>query len=104
MQPFTGSHDAAAMSRAFRATNRKFFADEFGTVHLLPQFVISPSELYSQTDTPINSVEELVRRKIWVLPGPLAAITKKLGSGVVSNSAVKFNETISRGVVDGHLG
>lgn len=104
MQPFTGTNDAEKMSRALWATNREFFADEFDTVHLLSQFVISPGELYSQTDTPINSIEELSNRKIWSLPGPLAAITKKLGAGVVSTPAVKSNEIISRGVVDGNLG
>lgn len=104
MQPFTGTHDAEQMSRALWATNRAFFPDEFGTVHLLSQFVISPGELYSQNDTPINSVEELAGRKMWALPGPLAAIAKNLGSGVVSSPAVKSNEIISRGVVDGHLG
>lgn len=104
MQPFVGSNDAAAMSRALWETNRKFFPDEFDTVHLLSQFVISPGQLYSQTDTPINSIEELASRKIWALPGPLAAIAKNLGAGVVSTPAVKSNEIISRGVVDGHLG
>ncbi|MEP5154164.1 hypothetical protein [Planktotalea sp.] len=104
MQPFTGLRNAEKMSRALWATNRKFFADEFETVELLSQFVISPGELYSQTDMPINSIDDLASRKIWALPGPLAAITKKLGSGVVSSPAVKSNEIISRGVVDGHLG
>ena len=104
MQPFIATHDAEAMSKALWATNRKFFADEFDTVHLHSQFVISPGELYSQSDTPINSVEDLASRKIWALPGPLAAVTKKLGAGVVSTPAVKSNEIISRGVVDGHLG
>lgn len=104
MQPFVGTNDAAQMSRALWATNREFFADEFDTVHLLSQFVISPGQLYSQTDTPINSIEELADRKIWALPGPLAEITKQLGSGVVSTPAVASNEVISRGVVDGHIG
>ncbi|WP_170574882.1 hypothetical protein [Ruegeria atlantica] len=104
MQPFTGTHDAEQMSKALWATNREFFPDEFDTVHLLSQFVISPGELYSQTDAPINSIDELAGRKIWALPGPLAAITKNLGAGVVSSPAVKSNEIISRGVVDGHLG
>lgn len=104
MQPFHGSHDAEQMSKALWETNRKFFADEFDTVHLLSQFVISPGELYSQTDEPINSIEDLASRKIWALPGPLASITKSLGAGVVSSPAVKSNEIISRGVVDGHLG
>lgn len=104
MQPFVGTRDAEAMSRALWATNQKFFPDEISSVHLLSQFVISPAELYSQTDTPINSIDDLAGRKMWVLPGPLAAIAKELGSGVVSSPAVKSNEIISRGVVDGHLG
>lgn len=104
MQPFIGNRNAEAMSKALWATNQQFFPDEFDTVHLLSQFVISPGELYSQTDTPINSVDELAGRKIWALPGPLAEIAKKVGSGVVSTPAVKSNEIISRGVVDGHLG
>lgn len=104
MLPFVGNYDPAAMSEALWETNRKFFADEISSVHLLSQFVINPGELYSQTDTPINSIDDLASRKMWVLPGPLAAITKELGTGVVSTPAVKSNEIISRGVVDGHLG
>ncbi len=104
MQPFVGVNDAEAMSIALWETNRELFPDEFDTVHLLSQFVISPGQLYSQTDTPINSVEELASRKIWALPGPLADITKNFGAGVVSTPAVRSNEIISRGVVDGHLG
>lgn len=104
MLPFSGTRNAEAMSRALWATNREFFPDEVTSVQLLSQFVISPAELYSQTDVPINSIEELAGRKMWVLPGPLAAIAKQLGSGVVSSPAVKSNEIISRGVVDGHLG
>lgn len=104
MQPFIGSHDAELMSKALWDTNREFFADEITSVHILSQFVISPGELYSQAKTPINSLDDLADRKIWALPGPLAAITKKLGAGVVSTPAVASNEIISRGVVDGHLG
>lgn len=104
MQPFVGIHDAEVMSKALWATNREFFPDEFETVQLLSQFVISPAQLYSQTDEPINSIEELASRRMWVLPGPLAAISTNLGVGVVSTPAVASNEIISRGVVDGHLG
>lgn len=104
MQPFSGINDAEKMSVALWDTNREFFPDEFDTVELLSQFVISPGQLYSQTDTPINSIEDLSSRKMWVLPGPLAAIGKALGSGVVASPAAKSNEIISRGVVDGHIG
>lgn len=104
MNPFISSSNAAGMSQALWETNQKFFPNEFTTVKLLSQWVISPGELYSQTDTPVNSIEDLKSRKIWALPGPLAAITKKVGAGVVSTPAVKSNEVISRGVVDAHIG
>lgn len=104
MSPFIGVFDAEAMSKSLWRTNRKYFPDEFDTVHLLSQWVISPGRLFSQTDTPLNSIEDLKSRKIWALPGPLSAITKKLGAGVVSTPAVKANQIISRGVVDAHLG
>ncbi|MDI5922664.1 hypothetical protein QLQ86_17965 [Halomonas sp. LR5S13] len=104
MNPFVGIHDAETMSRALWAANQKYFPDEITSVQLLSQFVISPGELYSLTDTPINSIDDMASRKMWVLPGPLTAITKKLNSGVVSTPAVESNEIISRGVVDGHLG
>ena len=104
MQPFVAIRDAELMSKALWETNRKYFPDEVTSVTILSQFVISPGELYSQNDTSINSIDDLAGRKMWVLPGPLAAISKKLGSGVVSTPAVKSNEIISRGVVDGHLG
>lgn len=104
MLPFVGTHDAEAMSRALWKTNRAYFPEEISSVHLLSQFVISPGGLYSQTNAPINSLEELSNRKMWVLPGPLATIAKSLGVGVVSGPAVNSNEIISRGVVDGHLG
>ncbi|OSP55605.1 TRAP transporter substrate-binding protein DctP [Pseudoruegeria sp. SK021] len=104
MQPFIGTHDAEQMSRALWATNRAYFPDEFDSVQLLSQFVISPGELYSQTSAPITSIADLTARKMWALPGPLAEILKQLGSGVVSTPAVAASEIISRGVVDGHIG
>jgi TRAP-type C4-dicarboxylate transport system substrate-binding protein len=104
MNPFISSDDPQAMSTALWETNRKFFPDEFDSVHLLSQWVISAGELYSQTDTPVNSMEDLQSRKIWALPGTLAAVMKKIGAGVVATPAVKSNEIISRGVVDAHIG
>lgn len=104
MQPFVGTDNAPAMTTAQWETNRKFFPDEFDTVELLSQWVISPGQLYSMTDTPVNNLDEFVSRKVWALPGPLANIGKSLGAGVVATPAVKSNEVISRGVVDAHLG
>ncbi|MEX3008688.1 TRAP transporter substrate-binding protein DctP [Hoeflea sp. TYP-13] len=104
MNPFISTDDPVAMSTALWETNQKFFPDEFDSVHLLSQWVISAGELYSQTDTPVNSMDELKSRKIWALPGTLAAIMKNIGAGVVATPAVKSNEIISRGVVDAHIG
>lgn len=104
MNPFVGNNNARAMSIALWETNRKFFPDELKGAVLLSQFVISPGELFSQTSTPVNSIADLKSRKVWALPGPLAEITKTLGSGVVSTPAVQSGEIISRGVVDAHLG
>ena len=104
MQPFKGNDNPVAMSQALWETNRKYFPDEFNTVHLLSQFAIVPGELFSMTDTPVNSVEDFASRKVWALPGPLSAMAKNMGAGVVSTPAVKSSETISRGVVDAHLG
>lgn len=104
MNPFVGNNNAKGMSAALWETNRKYFPDEFETVHLLTQWVISPGQLFSLSDKPLNSVSELASRKMWALPGPLSAIAKKMGAGVVSSPAVKSNEIIARGIVDGHLG
>lgn len=104
MQPFVGSNDAAAMSQALWETTQKYYPDEFTTVHLAGQWVVSPAQLFSMTDTPITTLDDFKSRKIWALPGPIAGMSKALGAGVVSTPAVKSNEVISTGVVDGHLG
>lgn len=104
MQPFVGTDNASVMSQALWETNQKFFPDEFDTVQLLSQFVISPGRLFSYSDTPIVTLEDFSSRKIWSLPGPLAGMSKALGAGVVSSPAVKSNEIISRGIVDGFFG
>ncbi|MEO0677878.1 MAG: hypothetical protein AAFZ02_10005, partial [Pseudomonadota bacterium] len=62
-----------------------------------------PGEVWSQTDEPILSVEDLQSRKIWALPGSPANMLKGMGSGVVAGPAVQANEIISRGVVDGYI-
>jgi len=104
MNPFVGSEDAPAMSQALWETNQKFFPDEFDTVHLLTQWVITPAQLFSTTDTPVTTLADFASRKVWALPGPLANMAAELGAGVVSTPAVGSNEVISRGVVDAHLG
>ncbi len=103
MNLFVSSKDAVAMSQALWETYEQFYPDEYEGVHLLSTWVITPGSVYSQTDTPILSMDELINRKIWALPGASANLLKKLGSGVVAGPAVQANEIISRGVVDGYI-
>lgn len=104
MQPFAGSDDATAMTQALWETREQFFPDEFDTVELLSMWVIAPGQLFSMTDTPVTTVEDMNNLKIWTLPGPLTAMASSLGAGAVATPAVQSNEVISRGVVDAHLG
>ena len=104
MQPFVGGPNAAAMSQALWETNREFFPDEFDTVELLTQWVVVPGQLFSMTDTPITTIEDMDNLKIWTLPGPVTAMSTALGAGAVATPAVQSNEVISRGVVDAHFG
>ncbi|NRA99425.1 MAG: hypothetical protein HRU32_06315 [Rhodobacteraceae bacterium] len=103
MNLFTGIPDAQAMSTALWETREQFFPDEHEGIKLLSLWVITPGEVWSQTDEPILSVEDLQNRKIWALPGSPANLLKGLESGVVAGPAVQANEIISRGVVDGYI-
>lgn len=104
MNPFIATQDAPAMSQALWETHEKYFPNEFKGIKVLSMWVITPGELWSQTDTPVNSIDDLKSRKIWALPGTNANIMKTIGAGVVSGPAVQMNEIISRGVVDAYVG
>jgi len=106
MQPFIATPDAPAMSQALWETYEKHFPNEYAGkgVKLLAVWVITPGRLWSQTDAPVNSIDDLKSRKIWALPGTNAAIMKAIGAGVVSGPAVQMNEIVSRGVVDAFVG
>ena len=104
MQPFSGTMNGAAMTQAAWETREQFYPDEFDTVELLSQWVITPGQLYSNTDAPIVTVNDFKSRKMWALPGPLANMAKGIGAAVVATPAVKSNEVIANGVVDSHMG
>ncbi len=104
MNPFIATTDSVAMSSALWETYQKFFPDEVKSVKVMSMWVITPGELWSQTDTPLNSMADLKSRKIWALPGTNANIMKAIGAGVVAGPAVQANEIISRGVVDAYVG
>ena len=104
MNPFIATTDSVAMTSALWETYQKYFPNEYKGVKLLSMWVITPAELWSQTDTPVNSMADLKARKIWALPGTNANIMKAIGAGVVAGPAVQANAVISRGVVDAHVG
>lgn len=72
MNPFIATTDSVAMSSALWETYQKYFPDEYKGVKLMSMWVITPADLWSQTDTPVNSMADLKSRKIWALPGTRA--------------------------------
>lgn len=104
--PFTGVSDGRANSLALWNTYEKFLsaADEYDGVELLGLFVAPGADFYSLTDTPIRSLEDMTKMKMWATPGATAEILKQAGSPVVAGPAVQMTELIQRGVVDGFVG
>ncbi|MGH8675262.1 MAG: TRAP transporter substrate-binding protein DctP [Burkholderiales bacterium] len=98
--------DAEAASVGLWRTYEKSLAGkkQFTDVQLLSLFHFGAGHVYSTTDTPINSIEELKKRKMWALPGEAADLLKNLGISPVTSPAVQVSETVSRGVVDGVYG
>ncbi|MEO8559842.1 MAG: TRAP transporter substrate-binding protein DctP [Rhodospirillales bacterium] len=98
--------DAEAASVAFWRTYQKYFAskNQFPDVQLLSVFNFTGGQLYSLTETPINSMAELKARKMWALPGEAADLLKNLGISPITSPAVQISESVSRGVVDGYYG
>jgi TRAP-type C4-dicarboxylate transport system substrate-binding protein len=98
--------DAEAGSVALWRIYNKHFANknQFPDVQLLSLFHFGPAQLYSLSDKPINSVDELKSRKMWALPGAAADLLKSLGMSPITSPAVQVSESVSRGVVDGYYG
>ncbi|NKX40271.1 TRAP transporter substrate-binding protein DctP [Rhodobacteraceae bacterium R_SAG2] len=106
MLPFIGHADSAATSVALWQTYEKHFADqnEYGEAVLLALFALNGGDIFSVTDTPITSVQDLAERKIWSVPGLTAKVVADSGASVVSGPAVQMLEVVSKGVVDGYVG
>jgi TRAP-type C4-dicarboxylate transport system substrate-binding protein len=103
--PFVGQARAEPASVAIWDTFQTHFGnDAFGDAVLLSVFAYNGGDFYSVTDTPIASVEDIARRKIWAVPGATANVMAAAGSSVVSGPAVQMLEIVSKGVVDGHVG
>ena len=104
--PFAGALESEATGPALWNTYQKFFADkdEYGDAVLISVTASNGSELFSMTDTPIQTVADIANRKMWALPGVTANTMKGAGSPVVAGPAVQMLEIISKGVVDGYAG
>lgn len=95
---------AEATAVALWRTHEKFFAknDEHKGVVLMGYFSAPGGYLYSLTDKPIQSVEDLKSMKMWSLPNLPARMVGQLGAAVVPGPATRIHEVVSKGVVDGH--
>lgn len=73
-------------------------------VHVLSMFHLGAGHVYSATDKPINSLQDMKDRKMWALPGTAADTLKLLGISPITSPAVQVSESVSRGVVQGIYG
>jgi TRAP-type C4-dicarboxylate transport system substrate-binding protein len=98
--------NAEAASVAYWRTYDKHFTSkrQFPDVQLLSLFTATGGQLYSLSDTPINSIDEMKKRRMWALPGEAADLLKNLGMSPITSPAVQVSESVSRGVVDGYYG
>jgi len=106
LMPFAGALEAEYAGPAVWETYQKYFGDrnEYGDVVLISTMATPGSEIFSMTDQPILSVDDIRNRKMWGLPGVVANMMKDAGSAVVAGPAVQMLELISNGVVDGYAG
>ncbi len=104
--PFAGAAESEAVGPALWTTYQKFFADkaEYGDAVLISVTTTNGSDMFSMTDQPIQTIDDIGSRKMWGLPGVVANTMKSAGSSVVAGPAVQMLEIISKGVVDGYAG
>ncbi|MFV0491017.1 MAG: TRAP transporter substrate-binding protein DctP [Pseudorhodobacter sp.] len=103
--PFVGHKESEPAGVALWQTFQEYFGDKpFGEAVLLSTFAFNGADLFSITDTPITTPEDLASRKIWAVPGGPANIMATAGASVVSGPAVQMLELVSKGVVDGYVG
>lgn len=95
--------DSVRMSKALWSTHERYFrgADQYKGLHLLALIAFPPQELFCVKD-PYTSVEQLRGAKIATTPGTAARQYGAITSGVVAGPAVRFFETVSKGIVDAY--
>lgn len=96
---------SAAMSRALWNTHDRFFrdADQYKGLHLLALIAFPPQELFCVKE-PYTTVDQLRSAKIATTPGTAARQYGALTGGIVAGPAVRFFETVSKGIVDAFAG
>lgn len=97
--------DSARMSQALWSTHERFFrkAGEYKGLHLLALVAFPPQELFCAKE-PYTTLEQLRSAKIATTPGTAAHQYGAVTTGVVAGPAVRFFETVSKGIVDAYAG
>ena len=97
--------DSARMSQALWRTQERYFrsGDQYKGLHLLALVAFPPQELFCVKEI-YASVEQLRGAKIATTPGTAARQYGAITNGVVAGPAVRFFETVSKGIVDAYAG
>lgn len=79
--------------------DKKEFADD--NVHILSMFQFPSVQIWTATDKPIDSVEDLKSQKMWALAGPVSRTMEALGVHHVSGPAARVAEFTQTKVIQG---
>ncbi|MGE3247611.1 MAG: TRAP transporter substrate-binding protein DctP, partial [Beijerinckiaceae bacterium] len=106
--PFMLNANAEIGSVAYWRTYQKYFAskkefDKIG-IHLLSMFHFPGNYFHSGDDTPITSIADMKKRKMWALAGTASRVLKNAGVNHVSGPAARVNEFTQTNVVSGLAG
>lgn len=106
MMPWVHRGDAEAAGVALWEVYQETFLphDNWKGVELLGLFQFAAGNVCSVDGAPLESADDLRERKVWALPGTMAALMKQLGIAVSSGPAVQIQELVSRNVVDAYGG
>lgn len=103
--PFVQLGSAENSSVAYWRTYQRFFGpkNEFGKfrIRVLSMFLFPGGNFHSNDATPIHSIEEMKKRKMWALAGTPSRVLKVAGVNHVSGPAARINEFTQTNVVDG---
>ncbi len=103
--PFLQNTPAEISSAAYWRAWNKYFGDkkEFARVgiRILTMFQFTGGNFHSGNETPIMSIAEMKKRKMWALAGANSRVLKAAGVNHVSGPAARVNEFTQTNVVDG---